>query len=66
MAAALLQPRTLQKTSGLACDICLHVPTGVGEYGPVEDIHLIANHLLTTYLAQKFAQYSVEQEGSPS
>jgi D-sedoheptulose 7-phosphate isomerase len=48
------------------CDICLHVPTGVGEYGPVEDIHLIANHLLTTYLARKFAQYSVEQESSPS
>lgn len=28
----------------------IHVPTEAGEYGPVEDIHLILNHLITKYL----------------
>jgi D-sedoheptulose 7-phosphate isomerase len=38
---------------GLLRDIahlCVHVPTDVGEYGPVEDIHLVLNHLVTSYL----------------
>jgi D-sedoheptulose 7-phosphate isomerase len=28
------------------CDVSVHVPTLAGEYGPVEDAHLIINHLL--------------------
>ena len=28
------------------CDVTVHVPTGPGEYGPVEDAHLIINHVL--------------------
>lgn len=32
------------------CDYVLHVKTENGEYGPVEDIHLIFDHMITTYL----------------
>ena len=32
------------------CDIVVHVETPKGEYGPVEDIHMILNHLLCTWL----------------
>jgi D-sedoheptulose 7-phosphate isomerase len=28
------------------CDVAIHVPTEVGDYGPVEDAHLIINHVL--------------------
>ena len=27
--------------------LCLHVPTTQGDYGPVEDVHLSINHMLT-------------------
>lgn len=27
--------------------LCVHVPTTRGDYGPVEDIHLMINHMLT-------------------
>lgn len=32
------------------CDYCVHIETMKGEYGPVEDIHLIISHLICTYL----------------
>lgn len=32
------------------CDLALTVSTPHGQYGPVEDIHLIINHLISTYL----------------
>lgn len=31
-------------------DYVLHVPTQKGEYGPVEDIHMIFDHVIGTYL----------------
>lgn len=31
-------------------DISLHVPTAKGEYGPVEDIHMIFDHLIGSFL----------------
>jgi D-sedoheptulose 7-phosphate isomerase len=31
-------------------DISLHVQTARGEYGPVEDIHMIFDHLIGSYL----------------
>lgn len=31
-------------------DISLHVPTEKGEYGPVEDVHMIFDHLIGSYL----------------
>jgi D-sedoheptulose 7-phosphate isomerase len=32
-------------------DCVLHVPSEKGEYGPVEDAHMILDHLVTSYLA---------------
>jgi D-sedoheptulose 7-phosphate isomerase len=31
-------------------DHSVHVPTGLGEYGPAEDAHMILDHLITNYL----------------
>lgn len=31
-------------------DYCILVPTNKGEYGPVEDIHLIVTHIIASYL----------------
>ena len=28
------------------CDVSILVPSNPGEYGPVEDLHLMVNHLL--------------------
>jgi D-sedoheptulose 7-phosphate isomerase len=33
--------------------ISVHIETPKGEYGPVEDIHMILDHLVTTYLKMK-------------
>jgi D-sedoheptulose 7-phosphate isomerase len=35
---------------GSLADIHFHIPTPVGEYGPVEDIYQILDHLIYTYL----------------
>lgn len=35
------------------CDVILHVPTEKGEYGPVEDAHLIMNHVLAHWFQDK-------------
>jgi D-sedoheptulose 7-phosphate isomerase len=35
------------------CDIAIHVPTVKGEYGPVEDAHLIMNHVLSHWFQCK-------------
>jgi D-sedoheptulose 7-phosphate isomerase len=32
------------------CDVALHVETEKGEYGPVEDVHLVLNHLICLWL----------------
>lgn len=32
------------------CQHCIHIKTMEGEYGPVEDMHLILVHLISTYL----------------
>ena len=32
------------------CHHCVHIETGEGEYAPVEDIHLISAHIVSTYL----------------
>lgn len=36
-------------------DICIHVKSNHGEYGPVEDIHLILNHLMANWLQYKIS-----------
>lgn len=35
-------------------DVVVHVKTPKGEYGPVEDIHLIMNHLVVSWLQARF------------
>jgi D-sedoheptulose 7-phosphate isomerase len=32
------------------CDYIIHVKTDAGEYGPVEDVHMIMDHLIVSYL----------------
>jgi len=32
-------------------DCVVHVPSQKGEYGPVEDVHMILDHLVTSFLA---------------
>jgi D-sedoheptulose 7-phosphate isomerase len=32
------------------CDVAIHAETPKGEYGPVEDIHMIVDHLVYTWL----------------
>jgi D-sedoheptulose 7-phosphate isomerase len=32
--------------------LCVHVPTSKGEYGPVEDVHMILDHLVGAFLLQ--------------
>jgi len=32
------------------CDHVVHVQSNKGEYGPVEDIHLVLNHMIVSYL----------------
>lgn len=35
------------------CSTFIHVATDKGEYGLVEDMHLVINHILTSYLTQR-------------
>jgi D-sedoheptulose 7-phosphate isomerase len=36
-----------------SCQIIFHVETDRGEYGPVEDIHMVLDHIITEYLLHK-------------
>lgn len=38
------------------CDHVIHVVTNKDEYGPVEDIHLILDHMVTSYLRMKLSK----------
>ena len=35
------------------CDICVHLKTNHGEYGPVEDLQLVINHILSHWFQEK-------------
>ena len=39
---------------GELCEIHVHVPSARGEYGPVEDAHLVLDHLVMSYLWEKW------------
>jgi len=46
-------------------DECVHIATPRGDYGPVEDLHMMLDHLLTTYLMRytmRPAKSSTESE----
>lgn len=36
------------------CDLNIHVPTKVGEYGPAEDLHIVVCGLIGSYFREKF------------
>ena len=38
---------------GKLADYAIHLQTPKGEYGPVEDAHMILDHIITTYLMSK-------------
>ena len=38
------------------CNLVLHIKTNKGEYGPVEDVQLIFNHILSHWFQIKFKQ----------
>ena len=40
------------------CHHVVHVKTEIGEYGPVEDAHLIMDHLITSYLISMLSDSS--------
>jgi len=40
--------------------VCVHVETPKGEYGPVEDVHMILDHLVTTYLKMRLSKESAD------
>ncbi len=42
------------------CDYVIHVKTDKGEYGPVEDIHMILDHMITSFLAFKLMNEKVK------
>lgn len=43
---------------GSLCRTIVHVRTALGEYGPVEDVHLILDHLITGFLRRRCAAVS--------
>ena len=34
------------------CDISLYTPNPIGDYGPIEDLHMMYNHLMVNYLGR--------------
>ena len=36
------------------CDLNIHIPTKVGEYGPAEDLHMVVCGLVGSYFRKKF------------
>ena len=37
-------------------DLAVHVPAERGEYGPIEDVHMVFEHILTNYLRLRLAR----------
>lgn len=48
--------------AGALCDVHVNVPCVVGEFGPVEDIHMIVDHVVMSYLWEKWRG---EEEADP-
>jgi D-sedoheptulose 7-phosphate isomerase len=47
-------------------DEVVHIATPRGDYGPVEDMHMILDHLLTTYLARMTRAASTSSHAAPA
>ncbi len=35
------------------CDLVVHTPGPAGDYGPVEDVHLVLNHMISGALLER-------------
>ena len=46
------------RLKNLAAD-CFHCPTGKGEYGPVEDVHLIVHHMINLFVLESMQRLTV-------
>ncbi len=44
------------------CQYSIHIETAQGEYGPVEDLHLILDHLISTYLVYVLEEKEQKKE----
>ncbi len=44
------------------CDHVIHVKTQWGEYGPVEDIHLVLDHMITSYFVLQGSRRGKEKK----
>ena len=42
------------------CDHVVHIQSKKGEYGPVEDIHLILNHMIVSYLMMELKKDNLQ------
>ena len=42
------------------CDYVIHVKANKGEYGPVEDIHMILDHMITSFLIFKLMNEKIK------
>jgi D-sedoheptulose 7-phosphate isomerase len=50
-----------------AADFSVHIATPKGDYGPVEDLHMVLDHLITSYLARLTASLlNGKSLGAPS
>ncbi len=45
-------------------DVTIHAPSEVGEYGPVEDVHLIVTHMLTGCLLDRIRGHAAAGNGA--
>ncbi len=48
------------------CDYVVHIRSEKGEYGPVEDIHLMLDHMITSYLTMKLKKSCNDLSCQPS
>ena len=44
------------------CDYVIHVKTNKGEFGPVEDLHMILDHMVTSFLVFKLMNEKVKNK----
>ena len=42
------------------CDHTVHIQSKKGEYGPVEDIHLVLDHMIVSYLTMELAKENIQ------
>ena len=45
-------------------DHSIHIETARGDYGPVEDLHMVLGHLITSYLARRTAEMARQDLGA--